>query len=298
MEQTSQSKQFGDAVVKAGMQPVQFAGKLVTDPIDTVKSTMSGVGNLFSSIGSGINNMGKTPENAIQGITGAAKQRREIAYNYGVDPYSQFPPLKQKLDQMSNAAAAGGLAVTAAFIAVPGAAGPMGGQTALNCALSLKKMGVSPAITEALLANTNYTPTDMTALTAALGSMGRLQNLDALLSLASQAGNRDDAEFMRWRIELMASYQQRMKTITGFVAIAGVPMPMATTRNNGLLGIFPLDALSWTTDTSRAITAITQAARAQGITGPLNLIITGTATPLAQKQLAKLGWSVQQQAFD
>ena len=89
-----------------------------------------------------------------------------------------------------------------------------------------------------------------------------------------------------------------MKTITGFVAIAGVPMPMATTRNNGLLGIFPLDALSWTTDTSRAITAITQAARAQGITGPLNLIITGTATPLAQKQLAKLGWSVQQQAFD
>ena len=316
MEQTSQSKQFGDAVVKAGMQTVQFAGKLVTDPIDTVKSTMSGVGNLFSSIGSGINNMGKTPENAIQGITGAAKQRREIAYNYGVDPYSQFPPLKQKLDQMSNAAAAGGLAVTAAFIAVPGAAGTIVSDVStagninqmvrdysaaqlmdMNRA-SLKKMGVSPAITEALLANTNYTPTDMTALTAALGSMGRLQNLDALLSLASQAGNRDDAEFMRWRIELMASYQQRMKTITGFVAIAGVPMPMATTRNNGLLGIFPLDALSWTTDTSRAITAITQAARAQGITGPLNLIITGTATPLAQKQLAKLGWSVQQQAFD
>ena len=138
----------------------------------------------------------------------------------------------------------------------------------------------------------------MTAMTAALGTMGRLQNLDALLGLASQAANRDDAEFMRWRIELMASYQQRMKTMTGFVAIAGVPMPMATTRNNGLLGVFPLDALSWTKDTSRAITAITQAARAQGITGPLNLIITGTATPLAQKQLAKLGWSVQQQAFD
>ena len=39
-------------------------------------------------------------------------------------------------------------------------------------------------------------------------------------------------------------------------------------------------------------------ARAQGITGPLNLVITGTATPLAQKQLAKLGWSVQQQAFN
>lgn len=316
MERTSQSKAFGDAVVQAGMKPVQFAGQLVTDPVDTVKNTVSGVGNLFNSIGSGIHNMGKTPENAIQGITGEAKQRRLIAYNYGVDPYSTFPPLKQKLDQMSNAAAAGGLAVTGAFIAIPGAAGTIisNVSTAGNInemvrdysaaqlmdmnRKALLKMGVSAGLAEQLLDNTNYTPTDMTAMTAALGTMGRLQNLDALLGLAAQAGNRDDAEFMRWRIELMASYQQKMRSITGFVAIAGVPMPMATTRNNGLLGIFPLDALSWTADTSRSLTAITQAARAQGITGPLNLIITGTATPLAQKQLAKLGWSVQQQAFN
>ena len=42
---------------------------------------------------------------------------------------------------------------------------------------------------------------------------------------------------------------------------------------------------------------VTEAARAQGITGPMDLVITGTATPLAQKQLAKLGWSLQQEAF-
>ena len=85
--------------------------------------------------------------------------------------------------------------------------------------------------------------------------------------------------------------------MTGFVAINGVPMPMATTRDNGLLGIFPLDALSWTATTSRAITSITEAARAQGLSGSMDLVITGTATPLAQKQLAKLGWSLQQEAF-
>jgi len=316
MEQTSDSKEFGDALVKAGLKPVQFAGKLVTDPVDTVKNTVSGVGNLFNSIGSGIRNRGKTQENAVQSITGAAKQRRLIAYNYGVDPYSQFPPLKQKLDQMSNAAAAGGLVVTGAFIAIPGAAGTVISNVStagnLNDMVrdysaaqlldmnrkSLLKMGVSASIVDQLLANANYTPTDMTAMTGALGGMGKLKNLDALLGLAAQAASRDDAEFMRWRIELMASYQQRMKSITGFVAIAGVPMPMATTRDNGLLGIFPLDALSWTASTSSAITSITQAARAQGITGPMNLVITGTATPLAQKQLAKLGWSVQQQAFN
>jgi hypothetical protein len=284
--------------------------------VDTVKNTVSGVGNLFSSIGSGIRNRGKTQESAIQSISGAAKQRRLIAYNYGVDPYSDFPPLKQKLDQMSNAAAAGGLVVTGAFIAIPGAAGTVISNVSTAGNLNdmvrdysaaqlldmnrkaLLKMGVSSAIVEQLLANPDYTPTDMTAMTGALGGMGKLRNLDALLGLAAQVASRDDAEFMRWRVELMASYQQKMKTITGFVAIAGVPMPMATTRDNGLLGIFPLDALSWTASTSSAITAITQAARAQGISGPMSLIITGTATPLAQTQLAKLGWSLQQQAFN
>lgn len=316
MERTSQSQEFGDALVKAGIKPVQFAGKLVTDPVDTVKNTVSGVGNLFNSIGSGIRNRGKTQESAVQSITGAAKQRRLIAYNYGVDPYSQFPPLKQKLDQMSNAAAAAGLVVTGAFIAVPGAAGTVISNVSTAGNLNdmvrdysaaqlldmnrkaLTKMGVSPAIVDQLLANTNYTPTDMTAMTGALSGMGKLKNLDALLGLAAQVATRDDADFMRWRIELMASYQKKMRAITGFVAIAGVPMPMATTPDNGLLGIFPLDALSWTANTSQAITSITAAARNQGITGPMKLVITGTATPLAQKQLAKLGWSLQQGAFN
>lgn len=316
MERTSNSAEFSNALVKAGVQPVQFAGKLVTDPVDTVKNTVSGVGNLFNSIGAGIRNQGKTQENVVASITGAAKQRRLIAYSYGVDPYSQFPPLKQKLDDMSNAAAAAGLVVTGAFIAIPGAAGTVISNVSaagnLNDMVrdytaaqlldmnrkSLLKMGVSPAIVDQLLSNPNYTPTDMTAMTGALSGMGKLQNLDALLGLAAQVKTRDDADFMRWRMELMASYQRRQNTITGFVAIAGVPLPMATTRDNGLLGIFPLDALSWTANTSKAITSITEAARSQGITGPLNLVITGTATPLAQKQLAKLGWSIQQQAFN
>lgn len=316
MERTSNSKEFGDAVVAAGLKPVQFAGKLVTNPVDTVKNTVSGVGNLFNGIGSGIRNRGKTPESPLASISGAAKQRRLIAYNYGVDPYSDFPPLKQKLDQMSQAAAAGGLAVTGAMIAIPGAAGTIVSNVSTAGNLNdmvrdysaaqlldmnrkaLAKMGVRKDVTEALIASPYYTPTDLTAMTAALGTMGPMKNLDALIGSAAAVASRDDAELMRWRIELMASYQSAMHSISGFVAIAGVPFPMATSNDNGMIGVFPLDALSWTADTATAFTAVTEAARNQGITGPLSLIITGTATPLAQKQLAKLGWSVQQKAFD
>jgi hypothetical protein len=92
----------------------------------------------------------------------------------------------------------------------------------------------------------------------------------------------------------MAAHQARTGDITGFIILGDSPFPMATTRSNGLAGIFPLDALAWTAETSRSLTALTQAARDEGMTGSLSLGITGTATPLAQKQIAALGWKLQQ----
>lgn len=311
MERTATSKEFGDALVKAGLKPVEFAGKLVTDPAGTVKSTVSGVGSLFNSIGSGIRNAGKTKESAAAGITGAAKQRRLIAYEYGIDPYTDLPPLKEKLDQLSRAAA-GGLAVTGAFILIPGAAGTIisnvSGAETLNQMVrdysaaqlmdmnrkELRRMGASADVAEEFLTNPHYTPTDATAITGALSGMGQLRNVDALLSRATEAANREQAYFLRRRVELMAAQQLAAGNITGFVALDGVPFPMATTREGGLVGLFPLDALSWTAETSEAAAGLTTAARTAGFNGPLSLGITGTATPLAEKHLAKLGWTLAQ----
>ena len=312
MERTAASKEFGDALVRAGLKPVEFAGKLVTDPAGTVKSTVTGVGRLFNSIGSSIRNAGKTQESAAAGITGAAKQRRLIAYNYGIDPYTDWPPLKERLDQLSRAAAAGGLAVTGAFILIPGAAGTVisnvAGAETLNQMVrdysaaelmdmnrkELRRMGASADATEAFLTNPSYTPTDATAITGVLAGMGQIRNVDALLFRASEAANRDQAYFLRRRVELMGAQQLAAGDITGFVSLDGVPFPMATTRDGGLTGLFPLDALSWTAETSQAITALTAATRAAGFQGPLSLGITGTATPLAEKEVAKLGWTLAQ----
>lgn len=312
MNRTAASKEFGDALVRAGLKPVEFAGKLVTDPAGTVKSTVTGVGRLFNSIGSGIRNAGKTQESAAAGITGAAKQRRLIAYEYGIDPYTDLPPLKEKLDQLSRAAAAGGLAVTGAFILIPGAAGTVISNVSAAQTLNqlvrdysaaqlldmnrkeLRRMGASGDVAEEFLTNPHYTPTDATAITGALGGMGQLRNIDALLARATEATTREQAYFLRRRVELMAAQQLAAGNITGFVALDGVPFPMATTREGGIVGLFPLDALSWTAETSEAITALTAAARAAGFDGPMSLGITGTATPLAEKEVARLGWTLAQ----
>lgn len=312
MDRTANSKEFGDALIRAGLKPVEFAGNLVTHPVDTVKNTVSGVGKLFGSIGSGIRNAGKSQDNVVASVTGAAKQRRLIAYNYGIDPYTDLPPLKDKLDQMSRAAAAGGLAVTGAFILIPGAAGTVisnvsGAQTMNEMVRddsasqlmdinrkTLRKVGANPDLVEELLTNPHYTPTDTTAFAGALGSMGKLENIDALISRAAAATNRDSAFFMRRNAELMSARQSEMGDITGFVSLPSMPLPVATSRDNGLIAVFALDTLAWTKDNNEAITALTGAARAQGMGGPFILSITGTATPLAKTQLAALGWQIEQ----
>lgn len=312
LERTANSSEFRDALVNAGLKPVEFAGNLVANPAGTVKKTISGVGQMFNSIGSGIRNAGKTQDSAAASISGAAKQRRIIAFNYGIDPYTDWPPLKQRLDQLSRAAAAGGLAVTGAFMLIPGAAGTVISNVATAETLNemirdysaaqlmdinrkaLRALGTDPNLVEELLANTHYTPVDMTALAGALKTMGKPAGIDAFIARAAEVQSRDDAFFMRKRAELMAVYQKKTGTITGFVTLGEVPFPLATTGGNGLAGIFPLDALSWTAETGSAITAITRAARAQGITGPLILGITGKATPLARKQVAALGWKLEE----
>jgi hypothetical protein len=159
----------------------------------------------------------------------------------------------------------------------------------------LRSLGAHSELIEELLTNTHYTPTDLTAMTGALGSMGKLRNVDALIGRAAEADSRDGAYFMRRRIELMSAWQERTGEIAGFATLGDSPFPMALTRSNGLTGIFPLDALAWTVETRRAITSLTEAARAEGITGPLTLAITGTATPLAQRKAAALGWKLEQQ---
>ena len=73
------------------------------------------------------------------------------------------------------------------------------------------------------------------------------------------------------------------------MAVQGSPFPLCVTKENGIVGIFPFDAVSWTEPTSQVFAAMTAAAKEHGATGSKLFAITGTATPLAKKNLAALG---------
>jgi hypothetical protein len=314
LEKVTNSESFGKALAQAGLSPLVFAGHLVTNPVDTVQNTFAGVGNFFGRIGSGLNNAGKTQDDAMSGLLGVTDKRRELATAYGVDPYTDFPPLAAKLQQLSQAAAAGGLVVTGALMAVPGAAGiivsnlstayklnDMGLESVarnydaaqimdINRGL-LEKMGVGKDITERFLLNRNYTPIDAAALVAALDSMHGVGGRRIYVARAAAANGRPIAYVMRRQAELMADdYHRNHRNYARFVAFANYPFVI--TGDNEVMAVLPIDALSWTRETANGFGVVTAQRRrfdpkARGV-----LRITGTATPLAKKQLKAEGWTV------
>jgi len=313
LEKVSNSESFGRALAEAGLSPLKFTGNLIMNPIGTVGNTLAGVGNFFGRVGSGIGNAGQTQDDALSGLLGVTDQRREIAAAYGVDPYTDFPPLAARLQQLSQAAAAGGLVVTGALMAVPGAAGIIVSNLSTAYKLNdigiqdlarnydaaqildlnrkrLDDMGVDQDTREHFLKNRNFTPIDAAALVAALDSMKDVQDRRVFVARASVADGRAIAYVMRRQAELMADDYRKHHNYVRFVALSNYPFVI--TRDNRILAVLPIDALAWTRETAAGFAGVTDQRRRVAPQAHGELRITGTATALAKKQLKAAGWTV------
>lgn len=312
LEKVSTSDTFGKSLVEAGLNPIKYTGRLITNPIGTVQSTLGGIGAMFGQISSGLNNAGKTRDDALSGLLGVTGERRTLAAAYGVDPYTDFEPLDAKLKQLSEAAALGGLAVSGALLVVPGAAGIVVSNLSTankldNISIAdlarqytaaqildinrakLAEMGVSTELSAVILANRNYTPIDMAAMVAALDSMKNVAGRPVFVDRAAAADTRGSAYFMRQMAELMAK-DYRARGYTQIVALRG--LPFALTRDGRIVTVAPIDALSWTAETSARFGSFTAERKALAPKSSGELRITGAVTALAKKQLKTQGWSV------
>jgi hypothetical protein len=313
LEKVSNSESFGKALAEAGLGPIKFAGSLITNPVGTVQNTVAGVGGFFGRIGSGMNNAGKTRDDALSDLLGVTDQRRQLASAYGVDPYTDLPPLAERLQILSQAAATGGLVVTGALAVVPGAAGIIVSNLStankandigvdelarnytaaqildLNRDL-LKKMGVSDELTEKLLANRNFTPIDTVIMVAALDSMHGVGDRDVFVARAAAADGRAIAYVLRRTAEFYADDYRKRGGYVRFVSLA--EFPYVVTRDGRVTAMLPIDALSWTRETSVGFTAVSNARKAKAPKARGELRITGMATAMAKEHLQAQGWTV------
>jgi hypothetical protein len=262
LERMNKSQVYVDAAAKAAKRPVDLAVGLVTNPVNTIQQSMSGVGGLLSRIGSGAKNIGGSRDNAAESLLGVSSAKRQIAFKLGVDPYTDFKPLADALTDLARVTALGDLTVSGAFMAIPGGTGMIVsysktaqevGQMVLDKTPSqlrdanrakLSAMGVSDKVINAFLDNAFYTPMDQTIIVGALRKMNGVANRRLFIARASQAPSRDLAFFIRRRAELLAEYHNRVERLSDFVDIRG--LSLNRTRSGKVIAVVALDELAWT----------------------------------------------------
>ncbi len=305
LDQLTESAEFNNALAQSGLAPLKFAGEMLVNPVEALGNTLAGIGNQIGQIGSGIHNAGKSQDQAFGGF-GADQKRRELAAKLGVDPYSDYEPLQARLQKLSQAAAAGGLVVSGAMMAIPGVAGLVVSNVATSSSVKdslrdrtaaqlmdinrekMMAMGLDRATADALLQNRNYTPLDMTSMVSSL-EVVPVEGRAEFLRRAVNVKRRDAAVFNRRYTEMVADYHLKNRSIVSFVSAA--EFPFNQTANGGVVGIWPVDALSWTEGASRAMTSAASAISARRLGRP-QLLISGQATPRAKDGLRELGFTV------
>lgn len=310
---------FGSSAIA----PLKFGGQLITSPIETVKQSASGIGNFFDSLSSSSENKDAERGSFMGGVLGTDRARRELAAQAQVDPYTDFPPLAKRLQELAAARGVGGLSMRGAMMAIPGgsaipsltvtttrtvvfSASSVGAAQAMQDALRTKTAGqimrdaraklalLAPESghVDALLDNKNYTPIDLLVIALALERVG-VRDADLFIAQSAEAQDRASAYLYRQKAEMYAGLRRsfafdRFIVKEGFVLIA--------LKDKRHLLATPADHFFWTQKNKDEFIAL--AAGLAPAAGPKRasskkdkvLVITGDYSPLARTELAAGNW--------
>src|SRR5215813_7345549 len=184
MEQVKGTTEFTNALKKTGSEVVGSAKNLVTHPVETLSGAASGLGAAFRTASASLTGPKRSDaeESRVKDMIGFTRMKRDYAYHFGVDVYSDNKVLQDRLDEITWAGYAGSMTLSAALAAVPGGAGAAVSVVTTNRLLNdlfrttapaelrrmngekLKAMEVNPDIAEAYVNNGAFSPREQTLL--------------------------------------------------------------------------------------------------------------------------------------
>jgi hypothetical protein len=321
LDKVSKSEVF----VKAAGASVLKVGKGVTSVVTDPKATAAGMGQGIKRLGTNLGRKAKGAADAgadavkkddkaasaepqkstgdkaagvaasIVGINGSA---RKWAQKVGVDPYTTNAVLKKALADIGKIDAAGGMA---AKIAVPippvvGATASVGNMVwgADPDALlkqneqKLKEIGVGEKVVKALYESKGLTLTLHTRLAGALREVN-VPGCADYVETAAEADVEREGVFFADSAEMLARFH---KSTPVAAVLSDSRALVAKTKDGRAVMLLPLDWVSWTAASEKAITEIEKRAKAELGAGKLELRITGKVSPAAKKELAARAWTV------
>jgi hypothetical protein len=309
LEKMSQSEVWAKSFGRQAVAPVKLGVDFVVNPVDTIGRSMSGISNMFDRVGASMNGQRTNRDSMADSLLGISDAQRQLGVELGVDPYSDFPPLAQKLRQIAGAMAGGQLTVRAGLAAVTGGVG-IGISAASNVEQArdtlrdksaaqvivevrgiLNSLGVSEDSASRLVENRNFTPADLLIMARALAQLGA-QNTEAYVSQAADAASRDAAFFQRRRADVLAQRSADFGGLVAFVTVAGQAVNVA--RDGRIVALFPFDELAWTELPQRTFRAANAELHRNSPGRTAVFATTGQVTPVAAAEIKRLGWKLVQ----
>lgn len=313
MEKLVESDVFKQSLEKSASSPLRGAEALIDAPIQTLQGAAKGIGRWFNDVGRAIVSEDPHQANVAKTALGQATAKRAFAYQFGVDPYSSFKPLQEKLDDIGWAAAGGGLTIKVAFSLIPDVVGTVVTVTGTTEGMrtlvrdsspaqlekinreKLDAMKVPASVANVLLKNTAYTPQERTILIGEIDSLKSIRGRHKFLAAAARAEGETKAVFMRYRAQMIADYVQKSKAKGSFVEVDQTVF--LKTANGQMVGHFPVDSIGAAPDLAIRLTAFDKAiGKYSGVTGKL-MFIGGSTDPVVRKAMEKTGWSVADNEF-
>jgi hypothetical protein len=302
LKKIKNSEAWGKQVKNSATGSLQFVGKLITNPVDTVsglpKGIYKGVENVKTTASSP-----KDPnqDSTAQVVLLQSGFKREYAASLGVDPYSSNPVLQKELNSVAWAAAAGAWTVTAATMPIGGTAGAVLTGTKLGDTVGdylkseapadlrrrnekrLTDIGVRQDLITRYLDHKAFTPRHDTIMAEALARLGTVAGRDAFLETALLAEDEADANFIVATAQLMRGYHETVSPLVDIQQLSGVTLARA--RSGVTLVAFPLDYGVWTQRAEQVTDEMKTKYAAP--TGKFDLWVMGRVSAQAKQHLAR-----------
>ena len=315
MEKVRGTKVFRESMQEAGGDVLRGLKTFVTSPFKTVKTSISGVGKVFSRVRENLfgSKRSDAEDKRWKAFIGFSKSKREYAYSFNVDVYSTNKVLQEELDDFAWLGYSGGLTVTGAMTAVPGAAGIVTAVTgstrfmnevyATTAPVDLRimnreklvAMGINEDLVDVFIDNTVFTPRQQTDLVFALEDLKGVRNRSLFVKFAIGTSHPDVAFFRQRMAQMYAVFHNKVAPIDRFLSIKrNAPIKnigMAQTVDGVIAFHAPLDYLSWTEEMATIFDAINRYANTVPNKGK-QLWLAGNLSPMARSNIEAAGWQI------
>jgi hypothetical protein len=315
LDRMQKRDEFARAMAAGLKSPFVAAWNLIRDPVDSILGVPQSAWETMKKTAELTRReRGELEDSGFREFIGFETEKRELAFQLGVDPYTSNKALQKQLNRFAWAAYLGGLP----FALVPFQDAPPEAEIApasdhaderlrgilrhyapedlrrLN-RIELAVMGVPPELADRFLTHLWYSPRHGTILIEALVGLDLAEDRPAFIETALAAGSEADARFYQRAAQLLRAWHEARDEV---VRVAGRRRAvMGLSVEDELVVPLILDHAVWSRPVDAFAADAVETAEDLGARR-VRLLVSGTLSERARAELAARGFAVTEHAFE